>query len=180
MTRIAHNTETREEAYRTWKASGQNVDRALKELKKGGFVLCRETLSAWRDRYAWKERAAGAEAREGKQKDGNADDTIRLIADLESQKARYERFFQSLDETGIDNQATYAYTGLVKAIADIRKKAAERPDLYAMAPLVMDEFVRFIKARTPPGSEAAEEARAREIVFDLIDGFFEELRPDGV
>ena len=101
------------------------------------------------------------------------DHSARLIEDLEAQKARYERFFQSLGEEVIDNQATYAYTSLVKAIADVRKRASEKPDLYAMAPTVMEEFVKFIKAEDRESDNAAQRK-----VFDLIDRFFERLKPE--
>lgn len=101
-------------------------------------------------------------------KDAPGDHSARLIEDLEAQKARYERFFASLGEEVIDNQATYAYTSLVKAIADVRKRAAEKPDLYAMAPMVMEEFVKFIKA-----DDTENKISVREKVFDLIDRFFE-------
>ena len=105
-------------------------------------------------------------------KDAPGDNSARLIEDLEAQKARYERFFASLGEEVIDNQATYAYTSLVKAIADARKRAAEKPDLYAMAPLVMEEFVKFIK-----GEDHEKDKSVQRKIFDLIDRFFEQLKP---
>ena len=106
-------------------------------------------------------------------KDVTNDHAARLIADLEAQKTRYERFFESLGPDVIDNQATYAYTSLVKTITDVRKRVAEKPDLYAMAPTVMEEFVKFIKAQD------MEENRAeQEKVFDFIDRFFEQLKPE--
>lgn len=106
-------------------------------------------------------------------KDQPGEHAARLIADLEAQKERYEGFFESLGHDVVDNQATYAYTSLVKTIADVRKKAAEKPDLYAMAPTVMEEFVRFIKAE-----EMEESKLVREKVFDLIDRFFEQVAKD--
>jgi len=106
-------------------------------------------------------------------KETGGDHAAQLIADLEGQKVRYERFFESLGEEVIDNQATYAYTSLVKAIADIRKRAAEKPDLYAMAPTVMEEFVKFVKAEDPESDKAVQRK-----VFDLIDRFFERLKPE--
>jgi len=96
------------------------------------------------------------------------DHSARLIEDLEAQKVRYERFFESLGEEVVDNQATYAYTSLVKTIADVRKRSTERPDLYAMAPTVMEEFVKFIKAE-----DTGQEITVRKKIFDLIDRFFE-------
>jgi hypothetical protein len=118
------------------------------------------------------KRASRRESEVRRTKEMTGDHAARLIADLEAQKTRYERFFESLGPDVIDNQATYAYTSLVKAIADVRKRAAEKPDLYAMVPTVMEEFVKFIKA------EGTEKDKAmREEVFDLIDCFFEETMP---
>ena len=75
----------------------------------------------------------------------------------------------------MDNPATYAYAMLVKTIAEVKKKAALKPDLYAITPVVMDRFVRFIKAHATEKERAVQHA-----LFDLIDRFFEEVKPDGV
>ena len=162
------DVEIREEAYRAWKECGTDVPRTVRELKKQGHTLDGKTIRAWRDRYGWKERVGTDESAPRAAKEEH--NAARLIADLETQKARYERFFQSLGDEGIDVQATYAYTSLVRAIADIRKKLAEKPDLYAMAPIVMDEFVKFIKGKGTEKDKVIQEG-----VFELIDRFFEEI-----
>ena len=175
MARKSYMAETIETAYRTWRKCGQNVELTLRELAKQGYPITKPTIYEWVERYAWKERATRAEAEEQKAADtARIDATDKLISDLEKQKAKYDRFFESLGECGVDNQATYAYTTLVKTIAEIRKKASEKPDIYAMAPVVMDEFVKFIKAKATEKEKAAEDT-----IFNLIDRFFEEVKPDG-
>ncbi|MDR2018557.1 MAG: hypothetical protein LBQ00_06780 [Syntrophobacterales bacterium] len=168
--------ETIEAAYQTWRRSGQNVEMTLRELAKQGYTISKPTIYEWTEKYGWKDRATRAEIKEKEIADVAAiDATDQLIADLEKQKAKYDRFFDTLGDCGVDNQATYAYTALVKTISEVRKKASEKPDLYAMTPMVMDEFVKFIKAKATEKEKAVQET-----VFDLIDRFFEEVKPDGV
>ncbi len=171
--------QSKQKAYNLWRKWGHNIEATVREMGKEGVPVTRQTIYLWMHRYRWKERAAGADnaervARGGPDREGNTD----LVASLEVQKAKYDRFFQSLGEEGIDVQATYAYTTLIKAIADARKKASAKPDLYSMAPVVMDEFVRFIKGHAPVGSSAGESAGVEQAVFDLIDRFFEEIKPE--
>lgn len=171
MANKSYTAEVREEAYRVWRECGQNYELTARELKKRGYLITRPTLYDWAEKYSWKERATRAETEEQKVKDTeNIDKNAQLIADLEKQKAKYEKFFDGLGEVGIDTQATYAYTSLVKTIADIRKKASEKPDLYAMAPVVMDAFVKFVK-------NTVSDKAHQDIVFDLVDRFFEEVKP---
>ncbi len=177
MTRKAYGTKVREEAYRIWLSSGKDMAKTVRELEKKCLPVARRTVAAWRDRYGWRDRAPAIKE---EPEEARTDDAARLIADLEKQKARYDSFFDSLGEAGIDNQATYAYTTLVKTIAEVRKKAAEKPDLYAMTPVVMDEFVKFIKGKASKGSGSPGGLNGKDLtalVFDLIDRFFEEVKP---
>ncbi len=62
---------------------------------------------------------------------------------------------------------------LALGIADAQKALDEKPDLYRMAPVVMDEFVRFVK-------KTVKEQASQEMIFGLIDRFFDEVKPSGV
>ena len=172
MTGALYGVGTQEEAYRTWRVCGRSPMATVNELRRKGFHLTRDTIYAWMTKFSWKERADRAEAEERRVREAMGEEAAGLVADLERQKARYERFFDSLGE-GVDNQGIYAYTTIIKAIVEAKKKA--KPDLYAMTPLVMDRFVRFIKEHATPGERAVQDA-----VFALIDRFFEEVKPDGV
>jgi hypothetical protein len=164
--------EVREEAYCAWRSCAGSAGKTVRALKEKGIGVDAKSVCRWRDKYGWNERARREDVEE-KIRGGTPeqDDAARLIADLEAKKARYDRFFEGLGENGIDVRATYAYTALVKTIADIRQKAARKPDLYAMTPIVMEGFVRFIKASNVG-------AGVRDGVFDLIDRFFDEIEPE--
>ena len=170
-----HATEAREEAYRSWRACGRSPMKAVLDLERKGFSIGRTAIQEWVRRFSWKERAARADAEEERAREAVGEETARLLADLERQRAKYERFFEGLEDGGVNNQAIYAYTILIKTIGDVKKKAAVKPDLYAMTPVVMDRFVRFIKAHATEKERAVQDA-----LFDLIDRFFDEVKPDGV
>lgn len=173
---MQHGPEIKEHAYRAWLQCGENPDRAAKELARAGTPVGRSTIARWRDTLDWKGRAR--QERGGKEKAGEGrEDFSRLIADLEAQKERYERFFEGLGEGVVDVQATYAYATLIKAIGEVRKRAAQKPNLYAMTALVMDEFVKFILARESRAGTAVS-SEVRQGVFRLIDEFFDEVKPE--
>lgn len=122
MARKSYLTETVETAYRTWRECGQNVEMTLRQMEKKGWKLSRPTIYEWADKYAWKDRAARAEAEEHKAADAvkNAEDNA--VRSLEKVRERYERYFDAMSEGTVDNQAMYAYTGVVKSIAEIKMK----------------------------------------------------------
>lgn len=96
----------------------------------------------------------------------------KMLLDLMKRKQAYDRYFEKQPDDQIDNQATYAYAGLCQKISEIQKDLDARPDLYRMAPVVMDEFVKFVK-------KTVKEQPTQETIFGLIDRFFDEVRPDG-
>ncbi len=116
--------ENRELAYTVWRECGQNMEMTLRKLRgEHGMKLSKPTLYAWREKYDWKGRAARAEAEERKAEAvRELSFEEKMIADLVRQKEKYEQYFESLGASPPDNQATYAYTGIVKAIIDIKKK----------------------------------------------------------
>ena len=162
---VQYDEDTAEKAYLGWKECGYNARKAARRLAAEGLVIHRNTISAWRDRCGWKTRAM----REQKEGTTVKDDTG-LIAGLEAQRKRYEGFFETLGPAVIDVQATYAYTAVVKAIADVHKKMES--DTYAASPVVMEAFVKSIRAR----GETLDKAFVHQ-VFNLIDNFFEEIKP---
>jgi hypothetical protein len=60
----------------------------------------------------------------------------------------------------------------VKALADVHKKTDPKPDVYAMSPVVMEEFVRFIHATKTPDKALVNQ------IFGLIDRFLDEIKPE--
>jgi len=124
--------ENRELAYRTWRECGQNIELALRTLKeKHGLSITKPTIYGWIDKFNWKDRAARAETEERKANDVVVSDEARMVLDLEKQKGKYERYFDSLGEAATDTQAMYAYTNLVKTIIDVKTRiGAYRASLF--------------------------------------------------
>ena len=110
MARRSYETETREDAYRTWRDCGQNIEETLAVLKKNGYFISKPTIYHWMEKYGWKERAARAEAQERKTADVTTNAEARALASLEKVQERYETYFETLGEGKVDNQAMYAYT----------------------------------------------------------------------
>ena len=161
-------TETRESAYRIWREEGQNIERTIRAMKRDhGIPVTKPTIYAWIEKFNWVDRATRAETEEQRVKDVIVSDEGKILSDLERQKEKYERFFESLGETCIDNQAMYAYTNLVKTIADIKGKTSalkatlfldflrdliewlskNDPDSVAIIEKNFDDFIGFAKEK---------------------------------
>ena len=109
----------REIAYELWRDNGRNLTKVERLLKSEHRTpVSRQTLTAWRDDYRWEERAAQAEAQEKLLKDATSIET--LLADLINRKTQYDNYFETLAAGKVDNQATYAYAGLLKRIAEMQ------------------------------------------------------------
>jgi len=117
---MAIGTELREQAYQLWLENNRNltkVERMLRTLHR--TPVSRQTLTAWRDDYGWVERAGAAEAQEKLLKDATKIET--LLTDLIARKQGYDKYFENLSVGSVDNQATYAYAGLLKKIAEMQQ-----------------------------------------------------------
>ena len=120
---IAENLEL---AYKTWRECGQSPEATVKKLTELGFSLSRQTIYDWMEKYNWKERATRAEMMEQKITTSTDNLQSKFLHDLIVQKERYDGYFETIAPQ-IDNQAIYAYTNLVKVIAEIdRKKIVAR------------------------------------------------------
>jgi len=114
------DTELRELAYTIWRDNGQNLAKVERLLKQEHRTpISRQTLTVWRDQYGWEARAGQAEAQEKLLKDATRIET--LLADLLGRKTQYDTYFENLPVGKIDNQATYAYAGLLKRIAEMQQ-----------------------------------------------------------
>jgi hypothetical protein len=161
--------ESRELAFSCYRKCGGNVEATLRGLEKEGLKLSKPTLYEWMEKYNFKERLKNADAVAQEASDAKIQYREKILLDLKKQKERYDKFFESLAENAIDTQATYAYNSLCKTISDIQRDLDSKPDLYRMAPLVMDGFVQFVK-------KVVKEQASQEMVFGLIDRFFDEVK----
>jgi hypothetical protein len=111
----------RELAYKVWVECGGNFSETERKLKRAdlGLPVSRQTLMSWAGKYDWKGRAARVEAEERKREAAVAEDG--LVAALGKQKERYERYFDTMAEGVVDNQACYAFCGLVKTMIGVRR-----------------------------------------------------------
>jgi len=117
---MAIGNELREIAYTLWRDNGRNLAKVERLLKSEHRTpVSRVTLTAWRDEYAWEERAAQAEATADLLRIATNMGT--LLNDLVIRKQGYDDYFKTLPANAKpDNQATYAYAGLLKRIAEMQ------------------------------------------------------------
>lgn len=167
MAKKSYRTETREDAYKTWRECGQNFAETKRALDKKGYFISVPTLTDWAAKYEWKERSARAEAEAQEMKAALTNRESKAILDLEKIKTRYEKYFETLGEAKIDNQAMFAYTGIIKSIEDVKAKtmvykaslfidfmkdliewlSKNDPSLVASFEQNFDDFVAFAKER---------------------------------
>ncbi len=122
--------EFRERAFRVYRECGGNKELTVKRLAGEGYRISKPTLYDWISKYNFDERMARADEKARETKDAAHTTEARLLSDLLRQKEKYEKYFDGLG-TGIDNQAQYAYTSLVKTIVDIKTKiGADRAALF--------------------------------------------------
>jgi len=114
--------DTKEEAYRVWRANGQNLSECHRQLNAPpmSYGISRQSLQAWKKKYDWEGRAARAEAQEKSMMEATSDDAILSV--LLAQKERYENYFEAMAVGKVDNQAVYGYNSILKTILDIRQK----------------------------------------------------------
>ena len=128
-------------AYEAWLSCGQNITETVRLLKADqNFTVSRQTLTEWRGKYDWLQRAARAEAEQDSQTDGLGDDA--LIAVMLIQKKKYEGYFEALPAGQVDNQAVYAYSNILKTIVDLRPKEQNTADIDR--PKLFLEDIEFI------------------------------------
>ncbi len=159
----SYMAENREVSYRIWCECGQNVELTIRTLKERiGLSLTKPTIYDWIEKFNWKDRAARKDEEAQRVQNAAAvTDEGRMIADLEKQKKKYDRFFETLGDAGIDNQAMYAYNNLVKTIIDIKAKtAAYKAELFVT--FLRDQIEWFSK--NDPGSVAVIEGNFDDFV----------------
>ncbi len=117
---MAIDTELKELAYSIWRDNDRNLAKVERILKtEHRTPVSRQTLTTWCEAHGWKDRAAQAEAQALLLKDATKVET--LLADLIERKQGYDNYFKTLPLTAKpDNQATYAYAGLLKRIAEMQ------------------------------------------------------------
>ncbi len=116
--------KSKENAYQAFIKCGQNLTDAVKELKKQGYKITRQTLSAWKSKYDWQGRAARVDAEERRSNEALSD--YSLLKPLLAQLPKYEEYFNTLALGKIDNQAVYARNSIIKTIFSIKESIEKR------------------------------------------------------
>ncbi|MBP8644719.1 MAG: hypothetical protein KBH99_01195 [Syntrophobacteraceae bacterium] len=120
---MSAKTQAREMAYRVWRECGQNLSETERLLKcDHGLPVSRQTLTEWSKKYDWESRAARAEALEMRKAEAFSDEA--MLSALLDQKERYEAYFASLQVGQVDNQALFAYSGLLKNLLAMKTASA--------------------------------------------------------
>jgi Zn-dependent M32 family carboxypeptidase len=119
---MSYPAELREHAFELWYQHGQNDSEAVRALKAADYVVTRKTISEWREKYQWIERAARLDAVKQSAADTNLTFEEELLRDLLNQKKRYDAYFETLEAGKADTQAMYVYMQLCKEIKSLTKE----------------------------------------------------------
>jgi hypothetical protein len=121
-----YEASQREQAYRVWRASGQNMAETLRRLDRDhDWPLAKQTLADWRDQAKWVERAAADDAEDRRRERAAQADTLTVLASLERHREQYERYFAALAASGeVDPKATQAYSNLLRVLLAIKSGIA--------------------------------------------------------
>jgi hypothetical protein len=156
VARKSYIAENRELAYRIWRECGQNIELALRKLRQHpqGFPLSKPTLYDWMETYNWKDRAAKAETEEQRATDAVVSAEGKAIAALESVQQNYEAYFKTLGASKVDNQAMFAYTGVVKAVMELKAKTSAYKASFFLE--FMKDLVEWLAKNDPDGLAVSE------------------------
>ena len=112
-----------ERAYQVWRECGQNITETARRLKRDhDYEISRQSLTEWRKKYGWEERAAREENDAQNRQEASSDDS--MLSVLLTQKKKYEDYFETLALGAVDNQAFHAYNNILKMLLDIRDRTS--------------------------------------------------------
>jgi len=168
LARKTYRVETIDLAFHIWRQLGRHFESAQKELERRGYVISKQTLYNWAKQYGWMERADRIDAEEAELKKKRVSARQRALQDLLKQKEKYDAYFEEIERP--DHQAVYAYTNILKTIAEIEKSLHETGDVLFSAPSVMEEFMKFLERK-------CKDKALKEKIFNQIDGFLQEITP---
>ncbi len=118
---IPENKENVFAIYREF--GGRNIPKLIDAVNKRlGLRLSAPTLYAWAKEGGWDERIKRADNEHEKAQAAGENTIEKMIFCLESQKDRYEAYFQTLPPGKMDNMAVSSYMGLINAIASLKQK----------------------------------------------------------
>jgi len=112
---VAYDTEAHEFVY-SFYAKGWSKARALPEIRKVYPGFSGSTWDEWEKKFNWKERRALADARLREFEDRVHSVGLVLLGELDDIR---KRLYERLRNGASDNQTVYAYTSVVKRMAEL-------------------------------------------------------------
>jgi hypothetical protein len=113
-------TENRELAFKKYCECGGNVEMTIRALEKEDLKLSKKTFYEWMKKFNFEERRTKVDVERQIVTDSQISFEERMLSDLLKQKEKYEKYFEGI--TGIDNQAQFAYAGIIGKLFDIKMK----------------------------------------------------------
>lgn len=121
MAKQQYSNEIKEQAFLFWYDS-RNDSEVVRLLKVAGYNITRATISSWREKYDWHERAENIDFKKQTAQDVSISFEESLLLDLQKQKERYDVYFDNLPSGKVDNQAMYVYNQLCEKLINLRNK----------------------------------------------------------
>lgn len=173
-----YDHKVRELAYTVWRDCCQSVDDTARAMAdRYGYVIKRQTLTTWKNRYGWTARAARTEAEEKLL----ARDTTytKMLLDLCKRKVRYDEYLDALPIDKIDNQVLFAYNNIINAMIRVKKQRDEEQAAGGMdRPRLFLEHMEFICLVLKDSDPEALKSLARN--YDRIVSRFKEVETSAV
>jgi len=143
---MAVASETKELAYKIWCENSQNITECVRVMNRDhGFVVSRQSVTEWCEKFGWKDRAARAEAERAATDDASSSTAI--LASLLSQKRKYDLFFEGASVDQAYNQAMYAYNRILRDIIEVRKETSEfKAEMFGR---FFRDLVEFLRTEDP-------------------------------
>lgn len=121
MAKIKYSSEVKEQAFLFWYEE-RNDSEVIRKLNGAGYNISRATVSKWREKYNWEERADKIDIKKQTATDESISFEESLILDLQKQKERYDVYFDNLEAGKVDNQAMFVYNQLCEKLINLRSK----------------------------------------------------------
>ena len=115
MSKNTYSNEVKEKAFLFWYDT-RNDSEVVRLLKQAGYSITRTTISSWREKYDWQERAESIDIKKQAAQDVSISFEESLLLDLQKQKERYDVYFDNLPAGKVDNQAMYVYNQLCEKL----------------------------------------------------------------
>ena len=127
-----YSNDIKEKAFFYWYEVRSDTD-TVQRLKQEGYIVTRQTIAAWRNKYDWHGRADKIDIKKQAARDESISFEEGLLADMLKQKERYDNYFDNLDSNKVDNQAMFVYKQLCDKIVVLKNKIKPKQEKKTVA-----------------------------------------------